>query len=115
MLQLEGGRGGENGMADMNGWGSELMDRSGGGGKEKRVCARDRCPSLMRSQIYILLHSRSWLLRGSAAISRTHAPRETHDLMRYGCADNYKQALWIKAIKAAETSDPALYRSQDLV
>lgn len=39
---------------------------------------------------------------------------DTH-LMRYGSADNYKQPLWIKAIKPEETFDPTLYHSQYLV
>lgn len=36
-------------------------------------------------------------------------------LMRYGPADNYKQPLWIKAIKPEGTFDPALYHRRDLV
>lgn len=47
-------------------------------------------------------------------LSDTHTEGDTH-LMRYGSADNYKQPLWIKAIKPEETFDPTLYHSQDLV
>lgn len=47
-------------------------------------------------------------------LSDTHTEGDTH-LMRYGSADNYKQPLWIKAIKPEETFDPTLYHRQDLV
>lgn len=44
------------------------------------------------------------------------SPRpERTRLMRYGPADNYKQPLWIKAIKPEGTFDPALYHRRDLV
>lgn len=46
--------------------------------------------------------------------THAHTEGDPH-LMRYGSADNYKQPLWIKAIKPEETFDPSLYHSQDLV
>lgn len=48
------------------------------------------------------------------SLGLTHAHTDTH-IMRYGSADNYKQPLWIKAIKPEETFDPTLYHRQDLV
>ncbi len=50
------------------------------------------------------------------SLGLTHIHRHTDArLMRYGSADNYKQPLWIKAIKPEETFDPTLYHSRDLV
>lgn len=53
-------------------------------------------------------------LSDTHTFTHTHTEGDPH-LMRYGSADNYKQPLWIKAIKPEETFDPSLYHSQDLV
>ena len=85
--------------------GGLVIDWSEGGGKEKQKGARDRCLFPTGTEMHIRFHSRSWLQHRSAAIARPHTQTETH-LMRYGSADNYKQPLWIKAIKPKETFDP---------